>query len=131
MKQKRIWTNGCFDILHCGHIELFRYAKSLGDKLIVGVDSDEKVKLDKGEDRPINTLDDRICVLNSIQYIDMVVPFKSTEELEMKIKYWSPTIMVIGSDWKGKKVIGQEYTGRVEFFDRVGDYSTTSIIEKK
>jgi len=131
MKQKIIWTNGCFDILHRGHIELFRHAKSLGDKLIVGIDTDERVKLDKGEDRPINTLDDRICVLNSIKYIDMVVPFKSTEELEMKIKYWSPTIMVIGSDWKGKKVIGQEYAGKVDFFDRIEGYSTTKMLENK
>ena len=131
MKQKRIWTNGCFDILHRGHIELFRHAKSLGDKLIVGIDTDERVKLDKGEDRPINTLDDRIYVLNSIKYIDMVVPFKSTEELEMKIKYWSPAVMVIGSDWKGKKVIGQEYAGKVEFFDRIKDYSTTKILESE
>jgi len=128
MKQKRIWTNGCFDILHRGHIELFRYAKSLGDKLIVGIDTDERVKLDKGEDRPINTLDDRIYVLNSIKYIDMVVPFKSTEELEMKIKYWSPAVMVIGSDWKGKKVVGEEHAGKVEFFDRIEGYSTTDII---
>ena len=130
MKQKRIWTNGCFDILHRGHIELFRHAKSLGDKLIVGIDTDERVKLDKGEDRPINTLNDRIYVLNSIKYIDMVVPFNSTEELSNKIKYWSPDVMVIGSDWKGKKVIGQEYAGKVDFFDRIENYSTTDIMEK-
>ena len=130
MKQKRIWTNGCFDILHRGHIELFRHAKSLGDKLIVGIDTDERVKLDKGEDRPINTLNDRIYVLNSIKYIDMVVPFNSTEELSNKIKYWSPDVMVIGSDWKGKDVIGQEYAGKVDFFDRIENYSTTDIMEK-
>ena len=68
----KIWTNGCFDILHRGHIEMFRYAKSLGDELVVGVDSDEKVKLDKGEDRPINNLQDRILMLQSIKYIDKV-----------------------------------------------------------
>ena len=129
MKQKRIWTNGCFDILHRGHIEMFRYAKSLGDYLIVGVDTDEKVKLDKGKDRPINTLDDRMYVLNSIECIDRVLSFKSTEDLERIIKYWSPAVMVIGSDWKGKKVIGQEYAGKVDFFDRINDYSTTKILE--
>ena len=126
-----IWTNGCFDILHRGHIELFRYAKSLGDILIVGVDSDEKVKLDKGEDRPINTLKDRIHVLNSIKYIDMVLSFKSTEDLERMIKYWSPSVMVIGSDWKGKKVVGQEYTGKVNFFNRIEGYSTTEILKNE
>ena len=129
--KKIIWTNGCFDILHRGHIELFRYAKSLGDKLIVGVDSDERVRLDKGEDRPINTLDDRMHVLNSIKYVDMVLPFNSTEELEIKIKYWSPAVMVIGSDWKGKKVVGQEYTGEVDFFDRIEGYSTTEMLKNE
>jgi len=128
--KKIIWTNGCFDILHRGHIEMFKYAKSLGDYLIVGVDSDKKVKLDKGEDRPINTLDDRIHVLNSIKYIDMVLSFKSTEDLERIIKYWNPNVMVIGSDWKNKEVVGQEYTGKVDFFDRIECYSTTKLLKK-
>ena len=130
MKEKTIWINGCFDILHRGHIEMFRYAKSLGDTLIVGVDSDKKVKKDKGDDRPINNLEDRMVVLNSIKYIDMVFPFNSTEDLEMKIKYVNPDIMVIGSDWKDKKIIGQEYVDKVDFFDRIEGYSTTEILEK-
>jgi len=124
----KVWTNGCFDILHRGHIELLKYAKSLGDKLIVGIDTDEKVKMDKGGGRPINNLNDRMYVLNSIEYIDIVLPFNSTEELSNKIKCWSPDVMVIGSDWKGKDVIGQEYAGKVEFFDRIEGYSTTDII---
>ena len=62
----KVWVNGCFDILHRGHYELFNYAKSLGDKLTVGIDTDEKVKLDKGKDRPINNLQDRIFMLQSI-----------------------------------------------------------------
>ena len=128
--KKIIWTNGCFDILHRGHIELFKYAKSLGDKLIVGIDTDEKVKVDKGEDRPINNLQDRMPVLRAIKYVDMVLPFKSTEELEIKIKYWSPNVMVIGSDWKGKKVVGEEYVGKVDFFDRIKGYSTTKLLKK-
>ena len=68
-----IWTNGCFDILHRGHIELFKYAKSLGDKLIVGVDSDKKVRKDKGKGRPINNLEDRVEILRSIKYIDNII----------------------------------------------------------
>ena len=131
MKQKIIWTNGCFDILHKGHIELLRYAKSIGDKLIVGIDSDERVKLDKGEDRPINNLSDRMHILSAVKYVDMVLPFNSTEELEIKIKYWSPTVMVIGSDWKNKKVVGQEYAGKVDFFDRIEGYSTTKMLKNK
>ena len=66
---KKVWTNGCFDILHRGHIELFKYAKSLGDKLVVGIDSDDKVKKDKGEERPINCVKDRKYILESIKYI--------------------------------------------------------------
>tara|TARA_R110000824_G_scaffold8701_2_gene39341 strand:+ start:49 stop:435 length:387 start_codon:yes stop_codon:yes gene_type:complete len=127
----KIWTNGCFDILHRGHIELFRYAKSLGDELVVGVDTDEKVKLDKGDDRPINNLQDRIYMLQSIKYIDKVVLFNSTDDLRNTIKLYQPDIMVIGSDWKDKDVIGQEHTKELRFFDRIGDYSTTKILENK
>ena len=125
----RVWTNGCFDILHRGHIELFHYAKSLGDELIVGIDSDKKVKEDKGEDSPINSLDDRAIILQSIKYIDRVIGFDSTDELEYLIKDIKPDIMVIGSDWKGKDVIGQEYAGKLVFFDRIEGYSTTKILE--
>ena len=126
----KVWTNGCFDILHRGHIELFKYAKSLGDKLIVGVDSDEKVKKDKGQDRPINYIGDRIEVLKSIKYIDEVVWFVSTGHLRTTIGIHKPDIMVIGSDWKGKDVIGQEYAGKVDFFDRIECYSTTKLLKK-
>ena len=126
-----VWTNGCFDILHRGHIELFKYAKSLGTKLYVGIDTDEKVKLDKGIDRPFNTLEDRKIMLESIKFIDQVFIFDSAKELEEMIKTISPDIMVIGSDWRGKKVIGQQYTKKLEFFNRVIGYSTTNILEKK
>ena len=128
MEEKIIWTNGCFDVLHRGHIELFKYAKSLGDKLIVGIDSDEKVKKDKGIFRPINTMRDRKFILESIKYIDKVITFNSTQGLEDAIETILPNIMVIGSDWKGKTVIGQQYTDELIFFDRIGDYSTTNIL---
>jgi D-beta-D-heptose 7-phosphate kinase/D-beta-D-heptose 1-phosphate adenosyltransferase len=123
----KVWTNGCFDILHRGHMELFKYAKSLGDELVVGIDSDEKVKLDKGKNRPIVNLQDRIFMLQSIKYIDKVIPFDSTEDLHDTIKWYRPDIMVIGSDWKGKEVIGEMFTDKLVFFDRVGDYSTTKL----
>ena len=74
---KVIWTNGCFDILHRGHFEMFKFAKSLGDCLIVGTDTDEKVRNNKGPSRPFNSLTDRMFALDSIKYIDEVVPFKS------------------------------------------------------
>ena len=73
VKLIKIWTNGCFDILHRGHIELFKYARSLGNEVTVGVDSDRKVMQDKGLYRPINNLEDRIEMLKSIRYIDKIV----------------------------------------------------------
>ena len=127
----KVWTNGCFDVLHRGHIELFKYAKSLGDELVVGIDTYEKVKLDKGKNRPINNLQDRMYMLQSIKYIDKVIPFDSTEDLRKTIRWYQPDLMVIGSDWKGKDVIGREFSDKLVFFDRVGNYSTTKILEAK
>ena len=95
-EEKIIWTNGCFDILHVGHIELFKYAKSMGFTLYVGIDSDEKVKKDKGKDRPFNKLSDRIKVLESIKYIDKVISFDSTEGLEALVKKYKPHVLNSG-----------------------------------
>ena len=125
VKLTKIWTNGCFDILHRGHIELFKYAKSLGNELTVGVDSDRKVMRDKGIYRPINNLEDRMEMLNAIRYIDRVVHFDSSDELECIIKYYNPYIIVVGSDWKGREVIGEKYCKEIKFFDRIYKMSTT------
>ena len=130
----KVWTNGCFDVLHRGHLELFKFCKILagGDgKVIVGIDSDKKVKKDKGKNRPINSLTDRMAMLNSIIYIDKVIPFDDAAELERLVKWITPHAMVIGSDWKGKEVIGEKHADKLIFFDRVGDYSTTKILETK
>ena len=124
----KVWTNGCFDVLHRGHIELFKFAKSQGNHLLVGLDSDEKVKRDKGSDRPFNTFEDRKEVLLSIRYIDDVWYFDSRNGLVELIKKYQPDVMVIGSDWKGRDVVGEELVDKVKFFDRVGDYSTTEIL---
>lgn len=130
MKSKKIvWTNGCFDILHRGHIELFKYAKSLGDTLLVGVDSDFKVKQDKGEDRPFNNEEDRIELLNSIRYIDKIFLFNTPEQLDITIKNVQPQVMVIGSDWKGKKVVGESHVEELVYFDRIPKYSTSKILQ--
>ena len=126
---KTIWTNGCFDILHRGHIELFKYAKSLGSYLVVGIDEDERVKQSKGDSRPINTTNDRKAVLESIKYIDEVVTFSKDSELENCVLNSEASIMVIGSDYKGKRVIGAQYVDEVKFFNRLTDYSTTKIVE--
>ena len=125
-----VWVNGCFDILHPGHIELFKVAKSLGDRLIVGVDEDYKVKKDKGDERPINSLSFRKTMLESIKYIDVVLPFGSRKELEDLIELYSPDILLVGGDWRNGDVVGREFAKQVKFFNRIEDYSTTSIISK-
>jgi len=125
-----VWVNGCFDILHPGHIELFKVAKSLGDRLIVGIDTDDKVKKDKGNDRPVNPLYFRKTMLESIKYIDVVLPFGSRIELENLIELYSPDILVVGSDWKNGDVVGRQYAKEVRFFNRIDNYSTTNIISK-
>ena len=125
---KKIFTNGCFDVIHRGHLELFEYANSLG-YLFVGVDSDEKVRLDKGKDRPYNKLDDRIKMLQSLRSIDEVRSFNDTQGLEDLIKEISPDILVIGSDWRGKKVVGEQYATKLQFFERIDGYSTTNILK--
>ena len=125
----KVWVNGCFDVLHRGHFELFKYAKSLGDFLVVGIDSDQKVKQDKGSSRPYNKMDDRLFALNSIRYIDEVHYFDSKQGLENLIRKEKPDIMVVGSDWKGKEVVGSQFAGKVEYFERIGDYSTTNILK--
>jgi len=129
--KKIVWTNGCFDVLHRGHFEMLKYAKSLGDIVMVGIDSDEKVKKDKGSDRPFNSADDRKFALESIKYVDKVWVFKSKEHLERLIEMLEPNYMVIGSDWKGKTVVGEQYCTELKFFDRIEGYSTTNILENK
>jgi len=128
---KIVWTNGCFDILHRGHFEMFKYAKSFGEQLIVGIDSDEKVRKDKGSDRPFNNIEDRKFALDCIKYIDEVIVFDSTEQLEQEIRQLQPDVMVIGSDWKGKTVVGEQYCTELKFFDRIEGYSTTNILENQ
>ena len=126
---KIVWTNGCFDVLHRGHFEMFKYAKSFGDQLIVGIDSDQKVQNDKGPERPFNSANDRKFALECIKYIDEVVIFNSREELEREIQQLHPDVMVIGSDWRGKTVVGEQYCTELKFFDRIEGYSTTNILE--
>lgn len=124
-----VWCNGTFDILHPGHIELFKVGKSLGDKLIVATDTDEKIRQDKGSSKPINNLCDRISMLQAIRYIDQVHYFDNRKELEGLIKLYSPDILLLGNDWQGGDVVGIEYAKEVRFLPRL-NYSTTDIIKK-
>ena len=127
--EKIVFTNGCFDILHRGHLEMLRYSKSLGDKLVVGIDSDTKIVRDKGRDRPVNNVGDRKAMLESIKWVDAVYVFQDTRALEVLVKNISPDIMVVGSDWKGKKIVGGIYAKEVVYFDRIPEYSTTQFIK--
>jgi len=123
------FVNGCFDVLHPGHIELLKYARSLGDYLIVAIDSDRKVAEMKGPERPIFSQHDRSIMLAAIRHVDVVHVFDTKEELEDLLESSSPDIMVVGSDWKGKEVVGSQYAKSVRFFDRLGDYSTTQTVK--
>ena len=127
---KVIWVNGCFDVLHRGHIELLEYAKSCGDIVVVGIDFDDRVKAVKGPSRPFNSFEDRKYVLESLRAVDRVVGFGSDEELEGWIEKIHPECMIVGSDWKGKRVVGQQHAKDIIYFNRIGNYSTTKILEK-
>jgi rfaE bifunctional protein nucleotidyltransferase chain/domain len=126
---KKVFVNGTFDILHIGHIELLNYAKSLGDYLLVALDSDHRVNSLKGNSRPINDLNTRITIMQSLKPVDDVKYFSTDQELISLIFNYKPDIMIVGSDYKNKKVIGSEYAKQLKFFDRIPEYSTTKIIE--
>ena len=128
---KTVWVNGCFDVLHRGHIELLKFAKSQGTFLIVGIDTDDRIKEMKGPLRPFNNQEDRLFFLESIVYVDHVEFFDSDKELEKKLLYFNPDVMVVGSDYKNRKVIGSQHAKKLLFFDRIQGYSTTKILENK
>lgn len=123
------FVNGCFDVLHPGHIEMLKYASSFGDYLIVAIDSDRKVAEMKGVGRPIFSQSDRSYMLKEIRCVDVVHIFDTKDELESLLDSLRPDTMVVGSDWKGKEVVGSQYAKSVKFFDRIGDYSTTRTIQ--
>lgn len=125
----KVFVNGTFDILHRGHLELLNYAKSFGDFLLVGIDDDKRVSEKKGLTRPIHNQEERKFFLENLKAVDAVDIFSTDNELEGMIKSFKPDIMVVGSDWKGKSVIGSYYAAKLLFFDRVGDYATTKTIQ--
>jgi len=126
---KKIFVNGTFDVLHAGHLALLNYAKSLGDYLVVGIDTDERVKEKKGPTRPVNSVEDRTLMLMNLKSVDEVKHFGTDEELENLVKSVQPDIMVVGSDYINKKVIGSEHAKQLRFFNRIDEYSTTKIIQ--
>ena len=128
---KTLLITGCFDILHIGHIRLLRFAKSLDAKIIIAIDSDEKVRNDKGNMRPFNNQKDRQEFLESINGVDKVIVFFDEEDLERICKEINPEYRLVGSDWRGKKIVGEQYCKQVLYYDRIPNYSTTKILEQK
>jgi rfaE bifunctional protein nucleotidyltransferase chain/domain len=123
-------VNGTFDILHRGHLELLNFARSKGDTLLVAIDTDRRVKELKGDTRPINNQQDRKFHLENLEAVDFVLFFDSKEELIEIMQGWQPDIYVKGSDWKGSEGTAHQYSKEVIYYDRVGEYSTTNIIQR-
>ena len=122
-------VNGTFDILHPGHIAMLNTARSLGDYLVVCIDTDRRVKELKGDTRPINNQNFRRIMLQNLKAVDIVELFDSQEDLIRLLKLYKPDIMVKGSDWKGKSVVAEQYLKEIFWYDRISEYSTTNIIK--
>jgi rfaE bifunctional protein nucleotidyltransferase chain/domain len=130
---KIVFTNGCYDLIHSGHINLLSNSKSKGDKLIVGLNSDRSVKKLKGNDRPIQNFDDRAIILDAINSVDMVVGFDD-DTPDKIIKELLPNILVKGGDYSIDNVVGADtvisHGGSVEIIDLIPDKSTSSLIDQ-
>jgi D-beta-D-heptose 7-phosphate kinase/D-beta-D-heptose 1-phosphate adenosyltransferase len=131
--EKVVFTNGCFDILHAGHVSYLQQARALGDRLIVAINSDESVTRIKGEGRPINSLERRLAVLEGLQSVNWVSCFEGDTPEEL-IAQLQPSILVKGGDYTEEQVVGREivegYGGEVRVMSMVSDCSTTEIITK-
>lgn len=124
-----VWTNGCMDLTHFGHISSLKQAKSFGDKLCVGINSDESIAKLKGEKRPIIPLSQRIEMLKAIKYVDFI--FVLEEDFPQNaIESIKPNVLVKGEDWRGKNIAGANVVDRIEFIPLVEGLSTTNIIDK-
>ena len=128
-----VFTNGCFDVFHNGHLEVLQKSSILGDKLIVGLNSDFSVSKIKGKNRPIYNEMDRAMILASITFVDMVVLFKEETPLEL-ISCLIPDVLVKGGDYKKEEIVGAEivtqHGGEVKIVDILEGYSTSKIIKK-
>ena len=127
--KKIIFTNGCFDILHIGHIKYLEKAKSFGDILILGLNSDESIRRLKGENRPINTQTDRAYILASLEVVDYLVIFDEETPFEL-IKLIKPDVLVKGSDYEGKEVVGQDIAKELKLIQFIDGKSTTNTIKR-
>ncbi len=133
LDQKVVFTNGCFDIVHYGHVDYLAMAASLGNRMIVGLNSDRSVGNLKGEGRPVQNERSRALIMAAFQFVDAVVLFDEETPFEL-ISFLQPDILVKGSDYAIDRIVGADIVlangGRVETIDFVEGYSTTSIIQK-
>lgn len=125
---KKIWINGCFDVLHYGHFKLIDYAKSLGD-LMIGIDSDERIRQMKGDGRPFHTEGQRVFNLLQIEGVDKIVVFDSDDSLRKHLQEYEPDIFVIGDEYMYKPIIGGEHAKEIKFFGKLDGFSTTKLLE--
>ena len=128
MKPTKVFVNGTFDVLHYGHFKLLEAASQLGDKLYVAIDTDERIKEKKGENRPFHSLIERKEMLESIKYVNKVFSFGSDEDLITLMRAIDPDIYVIGSDYMNKPIVGMEYLRNIVFIPRLEKFSTTKIM---
>lgn len=124
---KVVFTNGCFDILHVGHMQLLKYCKSIGHLVVVGLNSDNSISRLKGPHRPINNQEDRKVMLESIKYVDKVFIFDELTPLNL-IKQIKPNVIVKGGDYTEDEVVGNKLA-EVRIFNYVEGYSTTKAIQ--
>ena len=131
--QKIVFTNGCFDILHLGHIDYLEKARAKGDKLVLGLNTDSSIKILKGENRPINNDEFRSRMLASLAFVDAVVFFSDETPIEL-IKAVGPDVLVKGDDYLTENIVGADFVigsgGKVETIELVKGYSTTNLIDK-
>jgi rfaE bifunctional protein nucleotidyltransferase chain/domain len=125
----KVFTNGCFDIIHPGHLHMLKYCAMMGEHVMVGIDSDRRVKNLKGLERPVNSQEVRKFILMNFKWVNEVRIFDSDEELVNLVRQYAPDYMIVGSDWKGKKVIGSEYAKILGHYERIDEYSTSKIIK--
>jgi rfaE bifunctional protein nucleotidyltransferase chain/domain len=131
--QKVVFTNGCFDIMHLGHVDYLEKARNLGDKLVVGLNTDSSVSRFKGPERPLQDQNSRARIMASLQFVDMVVFFDEDTPLNL-ISELVPNVLVKGSDYLAENIVGADVVkksgGVVKTIDFVPGYSTTRIVEK-
>lgn len=127
--KKIVFTNGCFDILHAGHVSVLEFSRSKGDVLVVGVNSDASVKRLKGPTRPVNKEADRALVLAALQSVDAVCVFPEDTPYNL-IKLVQPDVLVKGGDYKPSEIVGREFAKKVVRFALLKGRSTTNIIKK-